>query len=182
MKRIEWLVILVFLLFADRTLADGPTRNTLPPEIREYSSWTSYPNVPLGKMNPALCSIPPKYLDYSSNQLVPKGVHKDKFLSVYFNGSAKDVIDYLRRKDFPTGSIIVKEKKTTHSSAVDGIGVMVKRDRGFDSEVGDWEFMYLDSGNEFTRGNSAAQNCKSCHMQAKSTDYVFGNYAKVEAK
>jgi hypothetical protein len=155
--------------------AQGALPSALPSEIQDYTSWTAFPDMPV-MMSPERCFIPVPASQYVSNKHEAKGPHQDKYLSVYFNPTAKSVARYLRGEKFPPGSIIIKEKRTHDSTVVGGIGVMKKRDAGFDPQIGDWEFMYLDSNNKLSTGNVEAANCKSCHMRTPSTDYVFGNY------
>lgn len=165
------------LLGSSLAFAESPNAELLPPEIRDYKSWAAFPNVPAVAIDPTLCSIPPMLREYGANKQAPKGPHKDKFLSVFFNKEAQRVVEYLRYRPFPVGSIIVKEKHSTNSPEIQGIGVMLKHEPGYDVAVGDWEFMYLDTNNKLTRGNLEAQSCKDCHIRYGKTDYVFGNYA-----
>ncbi len=167
------LFILSILLFSISTYAQELNIDKLPVDLRSYASWNSYPNITV-KVGLTECFLPP-YAKYAVT--VPKGIHKDKFLSVFINSIGEKVVGNLRKLSFPQGSAIVKEKKSSIDMPAHAAGVMLKREKGFDDTVGDWEFMYLSETGDFTRGKEKTSSCSSCHRKASQTDFVFGNYA-----
>ena len=84
----------------------------------------------------------------------------------------------------PVGTIIIKEKYTQLEDANQrtnphSFGVMIKHEPGYNPEHGDWEYAYIELGDEMkitsaARGKLA--NCIDCHANAKTADYVFGSY------
>lgn len=74
-------------------------------------------------------------------------------------------------QNFPTGTIILKEKLSPQDGTVAAVGGMVKRARGFDQKNGDWEYFYAAKSGGFEIGHIS--NCVGCHAKARSRDYVF---------
>lgn len=168
----------LFLLAPFNLYAEAPDLTKLPPEVRNYSQWQSFPNIKVNPLWEGQCYIPPLHQEYMNNQNVPKGPHKDKLLSVFVNPEGAEVVQQYRIERFTPGSVIVKEKKSDTAAKAHAVGVMLKREAGFDASVGDWEFMYLGEDGKFTRGNSRAANCISCHQRTPKTDFIFGNYGQ----
>jgi hypothetical protein len=73
-------------------------------------------------------------------------------------------------RQFPVGTIVVKEKLTPDLTA-EGIGGMQKMEPGYDPEGGDWRYFYWSQADGFTAGR--LDNCRSCHLGAKASDFVF---------
>ena len=81
------------------------------------------------------------------------------------------------KPNFPEGSIIVKEKLLTRdSTSPELLTVMVKREKGFNQESGDWEYMVVDGEQTKVEGRGKLANCQSCHVLQSETDYVFRSY------
>ncbi|MCB0334260.1 MAG: cytochrome P460 family protein [Bdellovibrionales bacterium] len=175
---IPFLTALILLLTPVTLFAEGPNITKLPADMQQYQQWESFPNIKVNPLWEGQCSIPPMHAEYMANQAVRKGPHKDKFLSVFVNPTGSRAVRTFRVNDFPPGSIIIKEKKTTPSVYAHAVGGMLKHEPGYDSSVGDWEFIYLSEDNVFTRGNKQASSCVSCHLKASGTDFVFGNYGQ----
>lgn len=168
-------VITAALLGPAKVNAEPVDREKLPLHIRSYSEWRSFPNL-IVTIADDQCYIPPKLSEYAGHAQEPKGPHADRRLSVFINPIGARVVKDLRQEKFPSGSVIVKEKKSRSGSPAHAVGVMLKREQGYDSSVGDWEFMYLGAGEALIRGKEHTQSCADCHLGAASTDYVFGNY------
>ena len=80
---------------------------------------------------------------------------------------------------FPVGTVIVKEKLTTaESKDVELLTVMIKREKGYNSEVGDWEFLTFNGAGTETTARGKLENCQTCHLVEKSTDYVSRRYIR----
>jgi hypothetical protein len=102
-------------------------------------------------------------------ETVKNYTHATTGIHVYVNPLADDTIAQ-KRKVFPAGAVIVKEKLGTNGVVI-GVGGMVKRAAGFDPKNGDWEYFYSDKDYGFTVGR--LQKCADCHAGAKETDYVI---------
>ena len=78
---------------------------------------------------------------------------------------------------FPQGTIIVKQKlSTTDSTSPELLTVMIKREKGFNPENGDWEYMTVNGQVTEVTAKGKLENCQACHVLEKSTDYVSRNY------
>ncbi|MBI3820407.1 MAG: cytochrome P460 family protein [Planctomycetes bacterium] len=111
------------------------------------------------------------------------------------------------KPEYPIGSIIIKEKqymKVDHTKpasrpaskgpmiqiedklyprselATHGVGGMIKRAPGYDTEHGDWEYFYFEKPGRIESGKIA--NCVQCHANAADRGYVFGSWNKPEVK
>jgi hypothetical protein len=73
---------------------------------------------------------------------------------------------------FPMGSVLVKKHRDRLSSAPGPVFIMIKRDAGYFTAGGDWEYVVTDpEGWISDRGALAA--CARCHAEANS-DWTFG--------
>lgn len=97
------------------------------------------------------------------------GPHYDALIHIYASVAAEETMAR-RRTVFPAGSVIVKEKLARDGS-VAGVGGMVKREPGYDTKNGDWEYFYSDKATGFAIGR--LENCSTCHASPKTTDHVF---------
>lgn len=149
--------------------SDSP-RQTEPPHLRQPPLEITSPQVRLSDSNAKLTlqpkTVPNQTMAFqrqSSPTNTNPGIH------IYANPLANSVIAQ-KRKVFPAGAVIVKEK-LGDDGAVTGIGGMVKRASGFDPRNGDWEWFYSDKASGFTMGKM--QNCADCHANSKDKDYVI---------
>jgi Cytochrome P460 len=166
-----FLVLLPWQLITAEELA-------LPKELAPYLTWSSFPTQLLPVELYARCFVPRIEIAFRENEKADKGVHQNKYLKVYFNKTASDVIAYLRKTPFPEGSVLVKEKRERADGPAVELGAMIKKARASSSGSGDWEYLFVYRDKSIVRGENAAQACASCHAKAFETDYVFGNYAE----
>lgn len=76
---------------------------------------------------------------------------------------------------FPVGAAIVKEKLKLNASGdeeLSALGIMIKRERGFDAAHGDWQFGYWEPASGLLSEPAAIDSCVDCHANSPS-DYVF---------
>lgn len=97
------------------------------------------------------------------------------FREIYVNPIGQRVSLGEDQTPFPVGSVLVKES-FTGAGGVQGdladITVMVKRETGYDSENGDWEYMNITPDMRI-RAQGAIRACYACHSAAASTDFSF---------
>ncbi len=103
--------------------------------------------------------------------------HENAYVDVYVNEVGRPAMAAGGASVFPEGSVIVKEKR----KAVDDptptlLTVMIKRAKGFDPAVGDWEFAVLDGGATTVQAMGRLTNCARCHTTVAGSDYVFRSY------
>lgn len=104
--------------------------------------------------------------------------HRFSFGVVYANTLANaEILSHAPK--FPIGSMIVREKNSTETSFVpQTVIAMVKREKGFSTETDDWEFFVLNGSDLKLQRRETAGTCAACHIQAKSTDWVFQDRLK----
>ena len=104
--------------------------------------------------------------------------HKFTFGVVYANDLAKAEIEK-ENPSFPVGSIIVREKNETATSEIPlSVIAMVKREKGFSKDSGDWEFFTFNGADLKMKSRETKGDCATCHIQAEKTDWIFRNYLK----
>jgi len=118
-----------------------------------------------------------------ANQYIVNPVGREHFYS------DKQARDPAASQPLPVGTVIIKEKYQRIEDAnkrtnPHSFGVMIKQEPGYDPEHGDWEYAYIELGNEnkitsATRGKIAS--CIDCHANRKQTDYVFRGYPLMNA-
>lgn len=113
-----------------------------------------------------------------SSLLIDSANHKYSFGIVYANELAKAEIEK-ENPQFPVGSIIVREKNLTLTSETpQTVIAMVKREKGFSQDSGDWEFFTFNGADLKMQKRETKGDCATCHIQAVKTDWVFRDYLK----
>ena len=73
---------------------------------------------------------------------------------------------------FPEGSIVLKEKISRENGAATLFTGMVKREKGFNPEVGDWEFFTVDAGASKIAERGKMERCATCHEDFAKGDFI----------
>ncbi len=146
--------------------------------LSQYRNWTLVNPVPV-RMLPAvaaLCAAP-------MSTRVTQNPHQDKFLSVYVNEAGRQAMMLQLNPEFPTGSMIVKEKLSTGKSRTpELLTAMIKREQGYNPQSGDWEYLVLDGAASHIVRRGKLADCASCHLSYEKTDYVSRIYLPDEAR
>ena len=144
-------------------------------DIRGYKTWTKVHDTPLLLPAPldALCRMP----TLEDSVETSRNPHRQKYFTVYVNEIGRQAMMSQMKPSFPTGSIIVKEKLLAKDSpAPELLTVMVKREKGFNQESGDWEYLVVNGEQTKIEGRGKLANCQSCHAMKSEMDYVFRSY------
>lgn len=147
--------------------------------IDGYKRWTRVNPEPklVPSQTAALCA--PASVAVSQTDLVSP--HRDKYVTVYVNDIGRPAMQEQLKPVFPEGSIVVKEKLTAkESSTPELLTVMRKRERGYDPEHGDWEYLVFDGDGKTMKESGKLQKCQECHAREKATDYVSRDYMPVD--
>jgi hypothetical protein len=120
--------------------------------VARYKNWTLLTPSPhnVSEMLAGLCRAPTQ-LDDALGQ----SVHANVFLKVYMNPLG---VSELSRATpvFPVGTVIVKDKLPTADGAdSEALGIMIKREKGFNPAGGDWEYVYRAQDGNVMRGPSS---------------------------
>lgn len=155
--------------------------------ISSYRTWTKVNDSPI-YLEPYISMLcvptPPKWS--------AKNPHVPKYFTVYVNDIGKEAMLSKENLKFPVGSIIVKEKVAPTMSLKDAnndtkettpasfdkpelLTVMIKRDKGFNPECGDWEFRTANADGTYHVGKKV-DHCISCHVSKPDNDFTFRSY------
>ena len=137
-------------------------------EIKKYKSWTKVNDKPqiMWSEVAALCRP-------LSQKESDENIHNNKYINVYVNSVGKTEMLEKKNPVFPVGTIIVKEKLLTLESKKPVLlTVMIKREKGFNPQVGDWEFMTLDGTAANITSRGKIESCQSCHVNYKENDFI----------
>ena len=129
--------------------------------------------LPKGTTFSELMKVPPdKPVPFPSNS------HGFSFGVVYANDLAKGEFEK-EKPNFAVGSIIVREKNALASSETpETVIAMVKREKGFSAETGDWEFFVFNGADLKMQQRETKGDCAACHNRADQSDWVFRSYLK----
>lgn len=109
--------------------------------------------------------------------------HSRKYISVYVNQLGREAMMTLLKPEFPEGSMIVKEKlRNPKATAPELLTAMVKREKGYNPESGDWEYFVLDGSASTITAQGKIEKCQICHVDSKNTDYVDRSYLPKEIR
>lgn len=146
--------------------------------IKGYRAWT--------RVNPVPADFPSTLAQLCAPLTVKQlemDPHKDKFITVYVNELGTNAMMHEKKPHFPKGSVIVKEKlPSRESTSPELLTVMIKREQGYNSGNGDWEYMALDGDGKEVRARGRLEKCQGCHQRAASGDYVHRNYLPAEVR
>jgi|SRR5215813_10267364 len=175
---------LVLLVSAAITLRSPSKEPSVDPVITEvagdkliagYKQWT--------RVNPQPAMVPAQVSQLCAAPLLrpagPDSPHgpEGKYITVYVNETGRHAMMEEATPHFPPGSIVVKEKLTTPTSATpELLTVMFKRERGYNPDSGDWEYMVIDGTGKSVQARGKLENCQSCHVMEKDTDYIARTY------
>ena len=90
------------------------------------------------------------------------GPHGYRYVHVYVSDNARDLFEDGKPKPgrFPPGTVIVKEKRSEEKEDKPvELGVMIKREKGFSTTTGDWQYLFVEKDGQLTLG-PRLQNCE----------------------
>jgi hypothetical protein len=103
--------------------------------------------------------------------------HVGKFIVVYVNKKGEKSLLDTERKSFPEGTLIVKEKHPSKENKnPELLTAMVKREAGYDSDHGDWQYVSLNGAATKVTASGKLEKCQGCHDRVAEQGYVFGDY------
>jgi hypothetical protein len=173
-----------------------------PPDLTGFRTWhraTKTP-FPMDEAVSGLCRASPRLEDFwkrlhGAEREYERSIHTPQstsseanhryFVHVYVNEIGKESIS-LTGNRFPVGSVIVKEKFLGNRANENGLKlgestvltVMRKREAGFDTKNGDWEYFIGDpkNGRLTPPDKKALKTCQSCHARYRDRDFVTKVY------
>ena len=99
------------------------------------------------------------------------------FSFVYINAIGREAMLVKKGRNFPVGSIIVREKLLHPKASPELLAVMIKRDAGFNPKGGDWEFLILTGDAANVKSHEKTGGCLECHSRS-ANDFVFRSHLR----
>ena len=136
----------------------------------------------LQKMNEKPIYIDPKFdslcgtiTSENAASFVENGPHSSSAINIYMNSLAAEAFKS-KTFPYPIGSIVIKDKNAVSTRVLNdkGVGGMVKREKGYDPENGDWEYFYFTDIKEIEQGK--IDSCIQCHSRASKKDFIFAKW------
>ena len=176
-------LICVVMVGPSVTASRATSVESVTDQISSYKKWAKVNPEPLqlpAVLN-TLCAAPSaatKDPAYSSSN-----PHRQKFFTVYVNETGRRAMLNELMPRFPAGPIVVKEKLPSRESREpELLTAMIKRERGFNPQTGDWEFLVLDGSGKKIEARGKIETCQSCHAVKKNSDFVFRSYLTEETR
>ncbi len=144
--------------------------------LAKYRTWALVNPAPLRMADhvATLCAAPLQR---------PANPHQNKFVSVYVNETGREAMMTQLAPRFPQGSLIVKEKLSSSTSQTpELLTAMLKREKGYNPESGDWEYLLLDGAASKINERGRMSSCSVCHVGYSRTDYVTRLYLPYEVR
>jgi hypothetical protein len=148
-------------------------------EVAGYKNWTKVNDKPqiMWSETLALCRAP-------NTRDMENDTHKNKYINVYVNEIGKAEMLTKKNPAFPIGTVVVKEKISPYGSkplevekkAPELLTVMIKREKGFNPEVGDWEFITLNGTATEVTSRGKLESCQRCHVNYEQNNFVTRTY------
>lgn len=139
--------------------------------VDDYREWTAVNTLPrrVADYIYLLCMLPS-----DEQYLAAESLHGPFFVRVYVNDAGIDLILNDPDPIYPAGTVIVKEKLTdVEAESADHLGIMIKREAGFNPDGGDWEYVYWENGDVFLAPTDDMGHCQDCHYAEAEDDSVF---------
>lgn len=185
MKRMTFLLSLIGTLMLAGALSrlDGQRATSdnfrfRAEELKDKSLWTQVNTEPyyISAAVDALCRAPTA-ANYADER--KKNPHAATYITVYVNNVGREAM-FSKDVQFPAGSVIVKQKVGNSSEGQKPLlyTIMKKRERGYNPEVGDWQFLVVSGNGTQLEASGKIESCKGCHVRKGNTDFVFRSYLK----
>ena len=184
MKRITCLLVAFGAVVLVTALTGGQIQSAAPDgfrfeaaKLKDKTLWTQVNTEPYytsATLN-ALCRAPTPANYEAERRINP---HAATFITVYVNRVGRKAMFAKESQRFPEGSVIVKEKIGISSEGRTPLlyTIMVKRQRGYNPAVGDWEFSVASGDGKQIEASGKLENCQACHITRTNSDFVFRPY------
>jgi hypothetical protein len=138
----------------------------------DYAGWAALTEQPFEVTEAVFtyCREPPADREQRGPHFVPA-------VRVYANPTALAAVRAGAPATMPVGSAVVKEKWWNKQAVrPDAYAAMIKREPGYDTENGDWEYVYVSFDAEEKVQRGRIERCIGCHRTAAKQDYLFRTY------
>ncbi len=152
-------------------VAESTPNDTLLEDIKTFKNWR--------KANPK-----PYMLSYDMRIWciqIPGAIerqeidpHREKYIDVYVNPVGEKQM--FNGEKFPEGTILVKDRKDAEHGNTEFYTIMLKREKGYNTDCGDWEFAVADAKMSAFSERGKLERCMTCHRDPADKDYAFRTY------
>lgn len=172
MKRAHWILLCgAFLACSESPDPAGPeeTANAATGAL-DYSKWPCLTPARFVSPTTTLCNV--------DQNIVPAGPHTGPAARTkYYANTIAAAVLRGAIVPMPVKSVIVKEKwENPNDARPSAYAAMIKRAPGYDPENGDWEYSYVNLKDGKHYENDKLDNCRRCHQQRKTQDYLYLTY------
>jgi hypothetical protein len=184
MKRITCLLVALGAVVLLTALTGRQTQSAAPDgfrfeaaELKDKTRWTQVNAEPyhISSALDGLCRAPMP-ANYEAER--KSNPHAATYITVYVNRVGRKAMFAKESQRFPEGSVIVKEKIGISSDGRTPLlyTIMIKRERGYNPAVGDWEFLVASGDGKQIEASGKLENCQACHLTRTDSDFVFRPY------
>jgi Cytochrome P460 len=169
--------------FATALLLAGCRQGATPEpalvEPAEFSTWPAVTEapVPVGLEAWIWCRTPtPEEERRRTEQSMTHGPHAGYAIVVRVSPGALEA--FRNNEPLPAGAVVIKEKYADASAMgpMQGYALMRKRESGYDSDGGDWEYAFVGPAPAKNVIYGRLAQCAGCHASAKDRDFLFRSY------
>ena len=170
---------------AETTVLQTPPKATPefqppPAAFAGYRKWyrANPAPLPMKESMMRLClSLSPEEVKAIQDKDPHDAVQVPMTFTVFVNEAGKDRLLSRTTGAFPIGSCIVKDAHDGSDFATSRtLTAMIKREKGYSPETGDWEYFVLDGFAKSVTRQGKLENCASCHASVADNDYVYTDY------
>jgi len=172
MNKTVWRTLSCLLLTVGCVTASAqPDQTELETIFAHYKDWANLTPHPenVSMYIYLLCTLPsPEQMAFAESE------HGERYLNVFVNQTGAPTMAEVGQREFPVGTVIVKEKLLeAEATSPSALGLMIKRELGFNPEGNDWEYVYRNEQGEIFRGPERLPNCQACHLKEVGGDSVY---------
>lgn len=103
-------------------------------------------------------------------------IQPDKFYHIYITNPDAKILQK-GRGVYPEGTVVLKEKLSDEKGKTTELFTgMVKREKGFNPDGGDWEYFVLSADAKKIMQRGKIESCMNCHDSYQETDYITRVY------
>jgi Cytochrome P460 len=117
----------------------------------------------------------PQVMAYCRSAIQSQSPHDGHWIHVFVSSRGYDTMK-TGKGIYPRGTVILKEKFADADGKEPVLFTgMLKREKGYAPDVGDWQFFVLDADATFA-DTGDMRSCIKCHVPYRKTDFVARNY------
>lgn len=164
-----------------QTGQNARTQSIEPASFVGYKSWkcvTAPEGYWVSYSTSGLCVQLSRPEDYNRLLREEHNPHESFILKVYVNKVGEPAFSGEGYPHYPVGTVIVKEKYAGSSTTPMLMTIMIKRQPGYDTVNGDWQYITLDSDG-LPILLSTQKHCQDCHQKVREQGFVFRSYCPI---